>query len=141
MYTWYLKGTSTKLGFMKETTGVEPPHHSLLTAPHRELIDQVLDKWSLLVLENLCERTCRFNDLRREIPPITQKSLTTTLRRLERNGMVERMVVSTRPVAVEYRITALGKTLQDVIDALFEWTTASLPAVEGARKQFDNSNS
>jgi DNA-binding MarR family transcriptional regulator len=64
---------------------------------------------------------------------VTQKSLTATLRRLERNGMVERIVTSTRPVAVEYRITPLGRSLQDLIDALLHWTTVTLPDVERAR--------
>ncbi|MBB5788894.1 winged helix-turn-helix transcriptional regulator [Jiangella mangrovi] len=108
-----------------------------VTGRHRELLDQVLDKWSLHVLDALCEQPLRFNGLRRAIPVVTQKSLTATLRRLERNGMVERVVVSTRPVAVEYRITPLGKTLQDLIDALLLWTTVNLPDVERARAHFD----
>jgi DNA-binding HxlR family transcriptional regulator len=108
-----------------------------LTQQHRELLDEVLDKWSLQVLDALCERPLRFNDLRRAIPIVTQKSLTATLRRLERNGMVERVVTSTRPVAVEYRISQLGKSLQDLIDALLQWTTVTLPDVERARAHFD----
>jgi DNA-binding HxlR family transcriptional regulator len=108
-----------------------------LTERHRELLDQVLDKWSLQVLDVLCTRSLRFNDIRREVPRVTQKSLTATLRRLERNGMVERVVLSTRPVAVEYRISALGKTLQDLIDALLLWTTVTLPDVERARARYD----
>jgi DNA-binding HxlR family transcriptional regulator len=51
--------------------------------------------------------------------------------------MVERVVLSTRPVAVEYRISALGKTLQDLIDALLRWTTVTLPDVERARARYD----
>jgi DNA-binding HxlR family transcriptional regulator len=109
-----------------------------LTERHRELLDQVLDKWSLQVLDALCARPLRFNDLRRAIPLVTQKSLTATLRRLERNGMVERVVTNTRPVAVEYRISALGKSLQDLIDALLQWTTVTLPDVERARARFDD---
>jgi DNA-binding HxlR family transcriptional regulator len=108
-----------------------------LTTEHRELLDQVLDKWSLQVLDTLCENPRRFNELRREIPVVTQKSLTTTLRRLERNGMIERAVISTRPVAVEYRISALGTSLQGLIDALYAWTAAALPGVDRAREQFD----
>jgi len=106
-------------------------------APHRELLDQVLDKWSLSVLNELCERPCRFNELRRAIPAITQKSLTATLRRLERNGVVERRVTATRPVAVEYRITPLGKTARAPIDVLVEWAARSMPEIERARRAFD----
>ncbi|MFC4337039.1 winged helix-turn-helix transcriptional regulator [Salininema proteolyticum] len=108
-----------------------------LTPEHRELLDQILDKWSLQVLDELCGRSLRFNELRRAIPVVTQKSLTTTLRRLERNGMVDRVVVSTRPVAVEYRISPLGKTLQDLIDALLAWSTERLPEIDSARARFD----
>lgn len=123
---------------MRETTDSGSDNSQpQLTEQHRELLDQVLDKWSLQVLDALCERPSRFNELRRAIPVVTQKSLTTALRRLERNGMVERAVTSTRPVAVEYRITPLGKSLQELIDALLHWTTVTLPDVERARARFD----
>ncbi|AUS78881.1 transcriptional regulator [Actinoalloteichus sp. AHMU CJ021] len=122
---------------MQETTP-SAPEHPKVTTEHRELLDQVLDKWSLLVLDTLCERPRRFNELRRAIPLVTQKSLTTTLRRLERNGMVERIVTATRPVAVEYHIAPLGKTLQDLIDALLGWSSTNLPAVRRARARFDD---
>lgn len=109
-----------------------------IDAPHRELLDQVLDKWSLQVLNELCERPLRFSGLRRLIPSVTQKSLTSTLRRLERNGVVERVVLSTRPVAVEYRITPLGKTLRPPVEAILAWAGEHLPAIEAARNRFDD---
>lgn len=109
-----------------------------ITPEQRELLDQVLDKWSLHVLDRLCEHPHRFNELRRAIPALTQKSLTTTLRRLERNGMVAREMLSTRPVAVEYRLTALGSTLQSLIDALLEWSGTNLPAVREARERYED---
>ncbi|NNH06968.1 helix-turn-helix transcriptional regulator [Cellulomonas fimi] len=108
-----------------------------ISALQRELLSQVLDTWSVQVLEHLCDGPLRFNGLRRAIPAVTQKSLTATLRRLERNGIVERVVSSIRPVAVEYRITPLGKTLRDPIDALLAWTTTHLPDVAAARASFD----
>jgi len=136
MDTWYRQDTSTKLGFMIDTS--HPAGDELtVTAPHRELLDQVLDKWSLAVLNELCEQPCRFNELRRAIPSVTQKSLTATLRRLERNGIVERVLLSSRPVAVEYRITLLGKTLRHPVDVLLEWADAHLPEIEHARQAFD----
>lgn len=113
-------------------------NHSQIAREHRELLDQVLDKWSLLVLDKLCERPRRFNELRRAITTVSQKSLTATLRRLERNGMVDRVVISTRPVAVEYRISTLGTTLQDLVDALFAWATTNMSAVDEARESFDS---
>ncbi|WP_205705319.1 winged helix-turn-helix transcriptional regulator [Kineococcus indalonis] len=125
---------------MPETTRPRPhpdPGVLEIAAPHRELLDQVLDKWSLQVLEELCERPCRFSQLRRAIPAVTGKSLTATLRRLERNGVVERSVVSSRPVAVEYRITALGKTLREPVEALLRWSAVHMPAVQAARDRFE----
>ncbi|SDT08104.1 DNA-binding transcriptional regulator, HxlR family [Brevibacterium sandarakinum] len=121
---------------MPETTR-PPSGHVEIVQPHRELLDQVLDKWSLQVLDELCERPLRFNELRRAIPIVTQKSLSATLRRLERNGVVVRLVIDSRPVAVEYRITALGKTLREPIDAILHWATAHLPEIEQARDHFD----
>ena len=108
-----------------------------ISAPHRELLDQVLDKWSLAVLDVLCEQPSRFNELRRAIPNVTQKSLTATLRKLERNGVVERVLLSSRPVAVEYRITRLGKTLRTPIDVILQWATDHMPEIERARADFD----
>lgn len=119
-------------------TAAAPADEFIITAPHRELLDQVLDKWSLCVLNELCNRPTRFNDLRRAIPEVTQKSLTATLRRLERNGIICRSVVSTRPIAVEYRITALGKSLRAPIDVLLDWVRAKTPAIKKARREFDD---
>ncbi|WP_091229472.1 helix-turn-helix domain-containing protein [Microbacterium sp. 3J1] len=116
----------------------ETENAPVITGDHRELLDQLLDKWSLHVLDQLCEQgALRFNELRRAIPTITQKSLTSTLRRLERNGMIDRVVLSDRPVAVEYRIAPVGHSLQELIDALLRWTTTHLPDVRLARERFD----
>lgn len=106
--------------------------------PQRELLDQVLDKWSLQVLDELCGTPLRFNELRRAIPAVGQKSLTATLRRLERNGMIERLVLGTRPLAVEYRIAPAGDSLNELIEALLQWTTQNMPRVERARERFDS---
>lgn len=119
-------------------TSMAPSTEIMISAPHRDLLDQVLDKWSLAVLNELCISPLRFSELRRAIPAVTQKSLTATLRRLERNGIVEREVLRTRPVAVEYRITPLGKTLRDPIDAILDWAAAQMPRIEEARRRFDD---
>ncbi|WP_416063677.1 winged helix-turn-helix transcriptional regulator [Rhodococcus indonesiensis] len=101
------------------------------------MLDQILDKWSLAVCNELCQRPSRFNELRRAIPAVTQKSLTATLRRLERNGIVERALLSSRPVAVEYRMTPLGKTLRPPVDVLLAWADTHLPEIDAARARFD----
>ncbi|MGC2938865.1 MULTISPECIES: winged helix-turn-helix transcriptional regulator [unclassified Brevibacterium] len=121
---------------MKETSPDEAVH-SQITGEHRELIDQILDKWSLLVLDKLCKSPRRFNELRRASPTASQKSLTTSLHQLERNGMIERMVLDTRPVAVEYRISDLCGNLQDLKNALLIWTTNHMAAVQESHEMFD----
>lgn len=122
-------------------TGVALSERFEIAAPQRELLDQVLDKWSLQVLNELCERPCRFSALRRLIPEVSQKSLTATLRRLERNGVIRREVRSTRPLAVEYDITPLGKTLRAPVEAILAWARDHLPAIEAARRSFDDEHS
>ncbi|MCX2194660.1 helix-turn-helix transcriptional regulator [Pantoea agglomerans] len=79
----------------------------------RPILEQVANKWSVLILTVLCSQPSRFNAIKRRLDPITHKSLTEALRRLERNGLVSRNVIASSPVAVEYAITPLGRTLQD----------------------------
>ena len=122
---------------MDDTTSAPGPELLHVDAPHRELLDELLDKWSLQVLDQLCERPLRFNELRRVVPAVGQKSLTATLRRLERNGMVERVVLQTRPIAVEYRIAPIGDSLNELVDALLTWTSRNLAEVERARARYD----
>jgi DNA-binding HxlR family transcriptional regulator len=103
----------------------------------RLLLDQIADKWSVLILAALCDSPLRFNALKRRLEGITQKALTQSLRRLERNGIVARRVIPVSPVAVEYRITPLGRTLQQPFQALYTWTVNHLSQVEKAQQKFD----
>lgn len=105
--------------------------------PIRTLLDQIADKWSVLILAVLCDGPLRFNAIKRSLDGVTQKALTQSLRRLERNGIVERRVITASPVAVEYRITPLGRTLERPFQALHAWTVDYLPEVERARQEYD----
>lgn len=105
--------------------------------PSRALFDQIADKWSMMVLAVLDEEPQRFNAIKRRLEGVTQKALTQCLRRLERNGLVSRQILSFRPVAVQYEITPLGRTLQQPFRELHLWTLNKLPEVEAARQQFD----
>ncbi len=114
--------------------------HPVLSAadcPSRRLLDQIADKWSVLILAALCDGPLRFNAIKRRLEGITQKALTQSLRRLERNGIVARRVIAASPVAVEYRVTPLGRTLKQPFQALHAWTVDHLPDVEQARQVFD----
>lgn len=105
--------------------------------PSRTLFDQIADKWSMMVLAVLSDGPHRFNLIRRRLEGVSQKALTQCLRRLERNGLITRRVVSLSPVAVEYEITALGQTLQKPFGELHRWTLDKLPEVDAAREAFD----
>ena len=87
----------------------------------RPVLEQITNKWSVLILTVLCTEPSRFNAIKRRLDPITHKALTEALRRLERNGLVNRRVIASSPVAVEYSITPLGRTLQDPFVALITW--------------------
>ncbi len=105
--------------------------------PSRQLFDQIADKWSMMVLAILEPGPLRFNAIRRQIEGVTQKALTQCLRRLERNGLVERRVIPLSPVAVEYELTELGQSLGKPFSVLYGWTVENLPAVDLARLRFD----
>jgi DNA-binding HxlR family transcriptional regulator len=105
--------------------------------PSRVLFDQIADKWSMMILTALDGGPQRFNAIRRRLEGVTQKALTQCLRRLERNGLISRRVIASSPVAVEYQITPLGRTLQGPFKALYAWTLQNIETVEKARNAFD----
>lgn len=104
----------------------------------RPILEQVANKWSVLILTVLCSQPSRFNAIKRRLDPITHKSLTEALRRLERNGLVSRRVIASSPVAVEYSITPLGRTLQDPFIALVSWAKQYGGAMEQAQAVYDD---
>ncbi len=103
----------------------------------RPVLEQIAQKWSILVLATLCSGPKRFNALKRSLGGITQKALTDTLRRLERSGLVDRRVIIASPIAVEYSVTPLGRTLEEPFRALFGWATDHRSDLERAQSSFD----
>jgi DNA-binding HxlR family transcriptional regulator len=106
----------------------------------RLLLDQITDKWSVLILNVLCKQPLRFNEIKRNMEGITQKSLTQCLRRLERNGILARRVIPSSQIAVEYSITPLGRSLEAPFQALYNWTIEYSSAVAHAQAEFDARN-
>jgi DNA-binding HxlR family transcriptional regulator len=106
--------------------------------PSRALFDQIADKWSMMVLAVLDDGPQRFNAIRRRLQGVTQKALTQCLRRLERNGLIARKVISLSPVAVQYQVTPLGHTLREPLQELHKWTLVKLQEVTAARELFDS---
>ncbi|GGR85458.1 MULTISPECIES: winged helix-turn-helix transcriptional regulator [Streptomyces] len=103
----------------------------------RQILDRVADKWSLLVIALLENRSLRFNQLRHSIEGISQRMLTVTLRQLERDGLVRRTVHPVVPPRVDYELTPLGATLHDTIQALVAWTEEHQEEIATARAEYD----
>lgn len=104
----------------------------------RPVLEQVANKWSVLILTVLCSEPSRFNAIKRRLDPITHKALTEALRRLERNGLVHRRVIPSSQVAVEYSITPLGRSLQQPFTALVAWAHEHGGGIEEAQLTYDH---
>ena len=101
------------------------------------LLQRIGDKWSVLVVQTLGSGPRRFNELRREIPSVSQRMLTLTLRNLERDGLVNRTVTPSIPPRVDYELTELGKSLQKPICGLVQWSMDNVGAIHGAQERYD----
>jgi DNA-binding HxlR family transcriptional regulator len=103
----------------------------------RETFDRVGDKWSLLVIVVLSHGPQRFTALKYGVVGISQRMLTLTLRKLERDGVVQRTVFPEIPPRVEYQLTPLGETLIGPVNALADWAVANQEAITANQKQYD----
>lgn len=111
------------------------PHYT--NCPTRDVLDQISDKWSTLIIVTLAERPRRFGELRREIDDISQRMLTQTLRDLQRDGLVARQVFATTPPSVEYSLTPLGRSLLGPLSGLMQWAESRHGEIRAAREAFD----
>jgi DNA-binding HxlR family transcriptional regulator len=109
----------------------------MAACPTRQLLDTLSDKWVCLVLSVLVNGPQRHSDLARTIAGVSQKMLTQTLRRLERDGLVTRTVTPSVPVRVDYALTPLGHNLAPVIGAIKLWAEAHMDEVLAARDVYD----
>ncbi|MGG7539748.1 winged helix-turn-helix transcriptional regulator [Sinorhizobium alkalisoli] len=105
--------------------------------PTRLVLDRLADKWALLILDRLEGEPVRFNHLRRDIKGISQKVLSQTLKKLERDGLISRAIFPTVPVTVEYTLTSLGRTLTETVSALAHWAEHNMDAVLAAQQAYD----
>jgi len=107
------------------------------SCPIRNVLDEVGNKWSLLVMLSLQGRRRRFMDVKRSIGDITQRVLAQALRKLERDGYVARQVYPTSPPTVEYWLTPMGKSLLEPMGKLVMWANQSFEEVMKSRQRFD----
>jgi DNA-binding HxlR family transcriptional regulator len=104
----------------------------------KELLGQIADKWTMIVLEELLvEESVRFSALRRAIPDVSQKMLTQTLRRMERLGLITRTIHPVIPPNVEYRRTALGQSLGKAVCGIWRWVETHADTMTKAQSEFD----
>ena len=103
-----------------------------------DVIGQVANKWTMLILEALADHgVLRFTQVARQVPGISQKMLTQTLREMERGGLVERTVHPVIPPHVDYRLTDLGLSLGEAFCGVWTWAERNLERIETARANFD----
>jgi len=101
------------------------------------LLSRIGDKWTVLVVTTLAGGSRRFNELRREIPSVSQRMLTLTLRNLERDGLVSRAVTPSIPPRVDYALTDLGRSLHEPLRELERWALDHVEDIHAAQSRFD----
>jgi len=129
--------------YLMETNGAAPtrlqgpwnPYDP--NCPTRQLLDVIGDRWTVLIVGALEERTRRFSELRALIRGISPKVLTQSLRTLERDGILRRHIFAEVPPRVEYSLTDLGRELIEPIVALRAWAETHIERILAAREQYD----
>jgi DNA-binding HxlR family transcriptional regulator len=103
----------------------------------RALLDRIADKWALLIMATLHTQRLRFTELQQRIPGISQRMLTLTLRKLERDGLVIRTAHAEVPPRVEYEPSELAATLIPHAVALANWAIEHNPDIDAHRESYD----
>ncbi len=92
------------------------------TCPIRNVLSRFSDKWSLLIMVSLeANSKMRYKDLMKNIPDISHKMLTNSLKKLERDHLLTRMAYAEIPPRVEYSLTEMGKSIMPAIQMMIEW--------------------
>ncbi|MCX5094106.1 helix-turn-helix transcriptional regulator [Streptomyces sp. NBC_00365] len=105
----------------------------------REILDLVGDKWSMLVIGALADGDARYSDLDTEIPAISRRMLTLTLKRLERSGLVDRTAYAEVPPRVVYSLTGLGASLLSAVEHLAAWSSDHHTEIRHHQDTYDTS--
>ena len=121
---------------IRKVTDMKDPHNPVCQTIS-SLLQRIGDKWSVLVVSTLASGSRRFNELRREIPSVSQRMLTLTLRNLERDGLISRTVTPSIPPRVDYELTALGRSLEGPIGQLQQWALDNVGAIHAAQARYD----
>lgn len=113
------------------------PDISLAVCGYSRVLEMVSNKWTALVIYALENGSIRYGEMGRRIEGISKKMLTQTVRKLERDGLVQRHITPTMPPIVEYSLTPLGETLLQPMRELRQWARINYSYVEAARANYD----
>jgi DNA-binding HxlR family transcriptional regulator len=114
------------------------PSVYIAICPSREILALIGEKWVSLIIGALESKVMRFGELKRVCEGISQKMLTQTLRKLERDGLVTRtLYADILPIKSEYQLTDLGKSLLPIVQATKLWAEANLHQIEENRELYD----
>jgi DNA-binding HxlR family transcriptional regulator len=108
--------------------------------PLRELLTRLGDKWSVLLILTLArmpEKRGRFSELKKNIPGISQRMLTATVRNLERDGILKREMFAEVPPRVEYELTELGTSILNPMKEIVVWIEGNWSTISNSREIFD----
>jgi DNA-binding HxlR family transcriptional regulator len=125
--------TMSALALDAPSSTPQPTHAVTGCAPARDVMSRVGDRWSMLVVILLGDGSLRFNELMRAAGNVSQRMLSLTLKKLERDGLETPSV----PPRVDYALTALGQSLRKPVKALGQWAIGNHAAIEQARSAFD----
>ncbi|MFZ6642225.1 winged helix-turn-helix transcriptional regulator [Undibacterium sp. TC4M20W] len=108
--------------------------------PVRNVLDHISTKWTPLILLTLQAGSLRFSQLHKQVPDISKRMLTQSLRDLERDGLLSRKVFPTKPPSVEYELTPLGISVMLPLGALVDWADKNFEKIKLSRQAFDQEN-
>ncbi|RHP59082.1 helix-turn-helix domain-containing protein [Bacteroides sp. OF04-15BH] len=106
--------------------------------PVRNILARLCDKWALLViyiLDRSGKENMRFTELKQQMPDISQRMLSMTLRTLEEDGYLTRTIFSEIPPRVEYALTERAKSLKPILDSLLQWSIDNMDDIMSDRKK------
>lgn len=117
---------------------------ALRPGPEKEVFYSILamvgNKWSMMTLRVLSHHPARYTEILENVPGISRRMLTVTLRQLERDGLIERIVHAEVPPWVEYGVTELGRTLREPVFAVAQWAVEHREEIAKNRVSYDTEN-
>lgn len=117
--------------------GAPQPVDPALDTLVRDIIGKVADKWTMLILEALADHgTLRFGEIGRKVGDISQKMLTKTLRQMECDGLVQRVVHPVIPPHVDYSLTEMGMSLGGAFCGVWIWAADHHAQIDASRRAF-----